>query len=199
MPAPIADHTQSLDCRHRRCPAGLTLLELLLAISIAAIVLAASLPAMGGFVLNQRMDAEAQRLQQFLRHARVMAISRSAIVVVCPSDDGQRCRDDSQWQYGWLMFEDRNRDRERQAAEPRLRVGSGMPGLAANSSVHRTRLRFYANGTAPGTAATLVLCDARGAPYAEAVSIANSGRIQRKSARRGELKADCPGTAQTGG
>jgi len=172
---------------------GLTLLELMLVISIIALLIGAGLPTVRQFTLNQRLTAASRQLYQDLMFARDSAVSLSRVIVACPSNNADGCAANNGWQQGWLVFQDDNLDRQRQTSEPVFRVGGEHSDLTITSSVHRNRLRFYPNGTAPGNAASLVICDQRGAANAFAIVLSNSGRIRLRSAQRDNLSLQCPG------
>ena len=74
--------------------AGMTLLELCLVLSILAITAGWGLPGLSALMARHEVAVEVMRLQDSLTTARHTAISRRAIVTVCPSADGSGCGDD---------------------------------------------------------------------------------------------------------
>jgi len=165
----------------RRSCAGLTALDLAIGLAIAAVVIALAVPALQNLAMNRRMQAATTTLHASLALARAAAIDRAARVVLCPTDGFEACNGLSRWQYGWLVFEDRNDDRQYQPAEPLLQRGNPLEHLDIVSSVHRTRLRFFPNGTAPGSNATITFCDRRGPQAARQLVLSASGRITRRA------------------
>jgi type IV fimbrial biogenesis protein FimT len=172
---------------------GFTMMELVLVIAILAIILTMATPHLGRFVSNQRLSAAAQTLQLDIMYARAIAISEQRVMVLCPSQSGQHCDDTSTWHTGWIIFNDRNADREWQASEKLFRVTSVLAGVSASSSVFRKRIRFYPNGSAPGTAMTINLCPVRDNFSARAVVIANSGRIRQDRLAADAAMVQCAG------
>ncbi len=154
-------------------------MELLLVTAIMAILLGLATPHLGRFLSNQRLSAAAQTLQLEIMYGRAMAIADQKITVICPSNAGEFCDDSSAWQAGWIIFHDLNGDRERQEDEALLRITAALEGIKANSSVHRKRIRFMANGTAVGTAMTISVCPDFSAKSGRSIVIANSGRIRQ--------------------
>lgn len=163
----------------QRFKQGFTLMELVLVTAITAIMLSLATPYLGRFISNQRLSAAAQTLQLEIMYARAMAISEHRITVLCPSNTGEYCENSSTWDGGWILFNDRNGDRERQSSEPLIRVSAALEGVRASSSIHRKRVRFLPNGTAAGTAMTIWLCPMINTGTARKVVIANSGRIRQ--------------------
>lgn len=81
--------------------AGMTLLELLVAMAIAGALLALGVPSFGGFLAEQQLQDRADSLVHALDRARSEAIKRGARVHVCP-DTGQDCPGAAAaWESGW--------------------------------------------------------------------------------------------------
>lgn len=174
------------DCRARKPAArqacgrsrGLTLLELLVALAIAALLTAAGVPALRDYLQNQRMKSALWALHADLVRARNEAVHHAGSTVVCPGDAARGCLDGTTWEYGWLVFRDEDGDRERGAGEPVLRQAPAVEFLRISSAASRRRLRFDATGAAPASNATFVFCDDRGPAAARQLKLANTGRIR---------------------
>lgn len=67
---------------------GFTLIELIVAIAIVAILSAIALPNMNNFLVKMRVDNEITELQRLLLTARNMAINTGKITTVCPLTSG---------------------------------------------------------------------------------------------------------------
>lgn len=171
-----------------RSSRGLTAVEVVIALTIVALALALAAPTLKDYRTHQRMRSALALFVADLSAARSEAVQRGSRVVVCPVTEGMLCRDRAtiEWQDGWLVFEDANDDRERQASEPVLRATPALAGLRVLGSRHRSRLRFFPNGTAPGSNASVTFCDARGLTYARQVSLSASGRIRLKTAEESD-------------
>ncbi len=70
---------------------GLTLLEIMVATSISAILLGLAAPSMVDLMNANRARSSAQTLYSLLVEARTEAVRRNKSVLVCPSDDGGSC------------------------------------------------------------------------------------------------------------
>lgn len=175
----------------RRQPFGFTALELIVTMAIIAILLSAGVPAFENYNLNLRMKTAMEQLQTDLKLARGHAISHNIKTVICPATGDQDCSGQAAWQDGWIVFADINGDRQKQASEPLLKVSGALAMLKANSSGARTYLRFFPNGSAPGSNISVRFCDRRGASYMGTITVSNSGRI-RLQPTGGDPTENCP-------
>jgi len=80
--------------------AGFTLLELLLAIAVMAILTSLAVPAFTQFIQNNRLAAQANELVAALQYGRSEALKRGASVQVCSSSGGTAC--DGKWSETWI-------------------------------------------------------------------------------------------------
>jgi type IV fimbrial biogenesis protein FimT len=167
---------------HGSTDRGFTALEILLVISILAVVLVMGIPSFRDFGLRQRMSAAVDKLQGHLALARHEAINRNTQVVACPGNRTTGCANSTDWSNGWIVFSDFNGDRRYQAGEILHRVETGQELLVIHSSAGRTNLRFYPNGSAPGSNGSITFCDLRGPDHARKLVISNIGRIRRDDA-----------------
>ena len=177
---------------------GFTLLELMVTISILLISMSLAVPALGGFIHNQRLRSDSGRLHMDLLFARTMALNQGQQIVVCPVEStpadklSRSCSEEPLWENGWLVFIDANNDREYQASEHLLRIAMAMNGLTARSSLHRQKIHFFPDGSAVGSAATITICSLRDQKHARALVISNSGRVRQLQQSDGAIELDCP-------
>lgn len=160
---------------------GFTALELIVTMTIVAILLATAVPAIKNYSWNLRMKTAMDTLRSDLNLARGRAISHNIQTVICPVSTNGDCSGQSAWQGGWIVFADLNADRNKQTGEPLLKQSDAIAMLDISSSRSRNRLRFYPNGSAPGSNASILFCDSRGAAEAGTLSVSNSGRIRLQS------------------
>ncbi|GAB2875933.1 hypothetical protein GCM10027277_51570 [Pseudoduganella ginsengisoli] len=81
---------------------GRTLLEMLIALAIAAILLCGALPAGHKLLQRQQLRTAVTDLHAALDLARSLAIARGSVVVVAPHAGG--------WEQGWTVFADYDGD-----------------------------------------------------------------------------------------
>jgi type IV fimbrial biogenesis protein FimT len=92
-------------CGHRS--AGFTLLELLTALAIVAIMLSLGVPSYHYVTTKNRASAEVNALFGDMQYARAEAIRQGVNIVVCVSTDGVTCQGTSTaWNQGWIICSD---------------------------------------------------------------------------------------------
>ena len=161
-------------------PLGLTALELLVSLAILGILVSVAVPTYRNFVLEQRIRAASNALQLDLLAARSEAVQRNAQVVACPGRTASGCAATSDWAGGWIVFRDANGDSAHQDGEVIVRVGPRIDQVAIRSSRGRREIRFFPNGSAPGSNVTISLCGLAGSRHARKLVISNIGRIRRE-------------------
>jgi len=164
---------------------GVTLVELLVVITVAAILAFFAVPDLADFVKNNRNSSDINDLLSSVSYARSEAVKRNSSVTICQSANGTSCQNSAgSWGGGWLVFEDINRDGSVTAgADTILRVSSGI-GSGRSLGFSATRVIYRSSGLASeGTNATFTLCDDRGASHAKGLIIGASGhpRVARDS------------------
>ena len=149
---PDVENMRSTNSKHEQ---GFTLLELMTALAVGAVLIAVGVPAMRDLTIQQRITGAAQDLRIDLALARNEAVTRATTVTVCPSSDLATCTNDG-WGNGRLTFIDANANGVVDAGE--LVVKQSLPlavGLTATPAAGF--VTFNARGQA--TALTIGICD----------------------------------------
>ena len=168
-----------------------TVLELMITLSVACILLLTGIPSFQQFAFRQHMKAALASLHNDLMRARSEAVYRNMRVISCPGSPATGCSGASDWSTGWIVFADSNVDRQRQQDETIIRHGLGIDNLNIHSSAGRTDIRFFPNGSAPGSNGSITFCGLGGPDKARKLVISNMGRIRRDSAA-GLNETRCP-------
>ncbi|MCY0856149.1 GspH/FimT family pseudopilin [Cupriavidus sp. D39] len=163
--------------RPARVEKGLTLIELLVALSILAILAAAATPSFTSFLQRARLRTESSALVSDMELARSEAARRNTRVTICPTTDGSTCT--SSWSNRRIVFVDLNTDGSwNSATEELLRVSdtpSANLAYTASGFANPGIIRFNSYGT-PDAFANWKLCTSPASANGNAVSLSGSGR-----------------------
>ena len=173
------DQTNEIFAVFMNKQSGITLVELLVAISVFVVLVAVATPSLVNYTRNNRTVTETNALIGALRLARSEAVKRGADVSICRSNDGNACTPaDVQWEDGWIVFvnDDNDDPAEIDAGEETLRVyGALTPGNTVRTSDDFTGfVTFRANGL-PHASGQFVVCDDRGADSAGLITLNRTG------------------------
>ena len=86
---------------------GFTLIELMVALTVAGILTAIAVPAFNSFVMNDRDANQINAFSSSFNYARSEAVKRNTAVgvQVCPSIDGATCNPAAAWSSGWIVLD----------------------------------------------------------------------------------------------
>lgn len=106
--------------------AGLTLIELLIVITLMAILMGIGVPSYRYVTTSNRMATEVNSLLGDLQYARSEAARQGEFVAVCAAQSTSTptcaASTTANWQNGWIIFSDVNNDGTIQSTEAVLRV-----------------------------------------------------------------------------
>ncbi len=158
---------------------GFTLIELIVALSIAAILLTLAAPNMSGFILSQRLSGQVNDFVADLNLARAEAVKRANNIGVCTGTSAG-CNAGGNWKDGRIIFVDEDNGGDWDAGEEILRV---RESLDKNNTLNATNLGgdtiiFNNVGAAPTGRGTYSFCDSRGANKRRNVVINLVGQVR---------------------
>lgn len=150
---------------------GLTLPELLISLSLAAILLAGAAPAFSNLLQSSRNSAHTNELHSAVNFARAQAIQTRRSVSICSGTD--QCRNSRRWQQQLLIFIDHNRDGQLDAGEQLLRTTelSGDVHWYWSNFRQRSHLTFKPDGTTHSLNGTFTLCRQQNAQRSIVINI----------------------------
>jgi type IV fimbrial biogenesis protein FimT len=154
---------------------GVTLVELMITVSIVAIILAFVGPSIQNILIKNRIVAEINEISSLIQYARHHAIDEQAQVVVCPSTDYAICSTD--WNDPKIVFIDDDDDEIRGAAEELL---VSISATTETSLMTNTTdiIKFAQTGEA-NESTEILLCHKDGeAKYARSLSVTLQGRVK---------------------
>lgn len=168
---------------------GFTLIEMMVAIAVLAILLSIGLPAFGGLIDSQRLDTSANTLIRSVQFTRSEAARRNQHVTMAPLD--------AHWHSGWLIFIDANNNGQHDSGEIILREDKppSTTRIHANASL-ASYVRYNAQGESQllnggFQAGTFSFCPNRSGAEGRQLII---NRVGRARMQRAVIAAkNCPG------
>ncbi|MCI0507342.1 MAG: GspH/FimT family pseudopilin [Gammaproteobacteria bacterium] len=164
---------------------GFTLIELIIALLVGAIVTALSAP-MANMLKSNQAGSIAYEFVSALNFARSEAIKRGNHVTVCRTINGARCEgqpdinEQKVWDSGWMVFSDFDGDGEFNPEQDEiLSVHGPLPdGYTLHSSA-KVRVTYKPIGISPGFMDSWTVCAPGAGPgFAKGIIVAYSGRVR---------------------
>lgn len=188
-----AKHSSS-DKYHRLGSPGYSLLELLTSLTIMGIVGSLSLPLFNT-IKTARIVSTTNQLVRTLHLARSEAIKTGQRVTICQSTTGISCDRGEQWEKGWILFHDPNKnvrvDPDERIVMVNAALQSGYTVTWRPSGWRKDYVSFQPLGSA-NKSGTFSICSADGADRARTVVLYRTGRVRTATRKPGDKPADCP-------
>lgn len=172
---------------------GFTLIELFIVLAIAGILLASAVPALSNLSARNQQTSILNTLLSHHHLARSEAIKRNQQVLFCKSNNGLQCTPKAQWQDGWLIFPDSDRNRKLSNNE---RVIYIQKALNDNLTLHyrgfgsHNYIRYYSDGHSTSNG-TFTLCHQYAEADAKKLIISRTGRARIDTNAAGKKEANC--------
>ena len=190
-PAPMSPPTL------RTARAGFTVIELMVTIAILAILLGIAAPSLGRFIKDVRLAGQANDLLTDLMLARSEAVKRDVPIAICgkKNNDDTQCGADPNWEGGWLIVTDADRDGKRDGTTPILKSEEALHAkstLKATGVGNKGAITFNPTGMNSSGPITLTLCDNEG--YGRIIDVSAQGRpsVVKIDAKKAPNDAACP-------
>ncbi len=166
--------------RQRTAERGFTLIEMMVAVALTALLLSMAVPALTAFTSNARQTSTINDFVSSMHIARSTAVTTNFRTTVCASSNGVSCEQVS-WDQGWIVFSDRDSDQTVDNDETIVASSDGADGLDIQSVEFGQFLMYRPNGrvmtvSAAGNSGQFTVCDGRGADHAKVLIVDLSGR-----------------------
>ena len=161
---------------------GLTALELLITLSIAAILFSLATPSFSNLISNNRMSSSLSSLEKILKLARIEALTHQGSVIICGSINDSTCSQSTSWETGYMSFLDiknLGRPSKNDVDQRLIQLVQKQPD---NTLIHisgpKDYIRFKSDGSALENNGTLWICDHRGEDFAKGIFVTPIGLIR---------------------
>ena len=145
---------------------GFTLVELMITISVLAVLLAIAVPSFSEIVLSSRLRSYANDFVASTTLARGEAIKRNSLVSLCASSNGTSCT--GNWEQGWIVLAGTTVIQRQQALHPGMKMAESGGAVSIN---------FQSTGVG-STPVTLTVCRSVPSPGSQerVISVSATGR-----------------------
>lgn len=160
---------------------GITLIEVIISLTIIAIITTTAVPSIRNMLLNSRISSNSMEFSNAIFLARSEAIKRSRSVAVCQSTNGTSCSGNYNWASGWLVWVDTNANEALETGEEIVQIRLDANSTSTIDSTESVSvLRFLATGFLAINVAeqrNFTLCDNRTGENGKLINIRASGRV----------------------
>ena len=158
---------------------GFTLVELMIAITMLGILMAAAMPSFNAMVGDNRINAESNKFIANLNFSRVAASTRASVINL-----SRKSATSNDWTQGWEIYTDQDAtgNTVRVVADTLLRdVNPLDDGITVNTSTPGNAwISFNTNGmlNENGNTVVVAFCDDRGEASGRDITIGITGRVR---------------------
>lgn len=170
--------------RSKQRQTGLTMIELMVVITIVALLAGMAAPSLVDLINSTRLSSTMSQLTNDLNRARSEAVKRNRRVLVCVRSTDTTCGAVTNWQNGWLVCYDEDQDGTCDATS-----ATNPNPIAVHQAINArltltgsaATIRFNPTGTqGAGGAATLTLTGTWTGAVSSVATIAATGNISRQ-------------------
>lgn len=184
---------------------GFTLVELMVALTILAILIGVAIPSFKNTIIRNNIDSQISDLQSSLSYARSEAVSRSTRVSICRSSNLTSCGSGTSWSDGWIVFVDNNSSGSHgvvDSGEEVIKVHEALDGATAltlSDGAAKDFIQYNSRGVISDDSAlsngTFSICKpGESVSYARALIVTITGRAYRSRDGGGGIHHDHTGS-----
>jgi len=159
---------------------GFTLFELLVAMTIAALLITIGVPNMRAMIMDNRIISEANHFVATINAARSSAVRYQRPAIVCSTSNFSAttptCSGSTDWSDGWIVWVDKDMDGNTTADEVVV-VAPPVSGSVSMNSGTANRFSYDSRGFGTATGDTINFCDDRSGETGRAIRVNAAGRV----------------------
>ncbi|PTR25464.1 type IV fimbrial biogenesis protein FimT [Luteibacter sp. OK325] len=145
-----------------RRTAGFSLIELMVAIGVFAILTALAVPSLSDFMKRNMVSNQTNDFLGAIRFARSTAVTRSTIVSICPSTTSSTttplCAATNTFNTGWLIYTSTKAGEAYKPTDELLRVAQNVPGASIQGATTVPVVTFDARGSSTYGTLSFFIC-----------------------------------------
>ena len=177
---------------------GFTLIELLVTVAVLIVLLVVGVPEYRRLTENNRQVAALNTMVGDLNLARTEAVKQGRTVTLCGSTDGATCNS-ANWESGWIVFTDRDRERDIDAGEGDILISrnTGLPAgltLRGINFANADYVQYNPSGAmVDDDDGTFVVCDVQTANETETIILKRARAVNVNALGRISVAKDTDG------
>jgi type IV fimbrial biogenesis protein FimT len=157
---------------------GFTLVEMMMALVVLAVLLAVAAPGFYELIKNNRMLSQVYAMRAALNGARSEALAQRNFVTICRSTDGADCSN-GDWNAGFIAFVDDDGDGAVDDPNDQIFISKVTGDDTLNITYTAgDQVQFDSRGYAANSSqGTFAVCDVRGPSHARGLAISAGGVV----------------------
>ena len=173
---------------------GTSLMDVMTTLAVASVLFGAGIPGFQHYLASSRLVSNTNLVSRSLMLTRSEAVKRETDVVICKSQDQQTCNSEASWHQGWIIYEDRQPNRQRDDDEPLIFAHSALSAavqLDYRAFRSSNFIAFRPTGITK-TNGTFTLCYNEEVDSARALILSKTGRVRFSRNRADGSPLSCP-------
>ncbi|MCW8900262.1 MAG: GspH/FimT family pseudopilin [Gammaproteobacteria bacterium] len=172
---------------------GYTLIELLITLAVISVLALNVFPNISALLAQERSVILTNKLSAALAFARSESVTKQMTIITCQSNNGSQCNRSGNWHNGWIIFADKNANKQRDNDEKLLHVfaavNHGTQAIFNGSRGIDHYIKYNPSGQATPNGSFLICNPNIG--VGRALIMAPSGRLRLSKKQRNGTAITC--------